>query len=80
MPWNKKSLIYSYKFEDQEFKLRKSKETVIANNLDIEQNTDELKEVANIELARKGIDLDEYLRKEIKKIIFRYMDSFRLTV
>ena len=32
---DKKSLIYSYKFEDQEFKLRKSKETVIANNLDV---------------------------------------------
>ena len=34
---DKRSLIYSYKFEDQDFKLRKSKKTVIANNQDIEQ-------------------------------------------
>ena len=30
-------MIYSYLFEDQDFKLRKSKKTVIANNQDIEQ-------------------------------------------
>ena len=33
----KKSLIYSYKFENQDFKLRKNKKSVIANNHDIEQ-------------------------------------------
>ena len=49
-----KSLIYSYKFEDQEFKLRKSKETVIANNLDIEQK----------DRAGKIIEID-YKKKEI---------------
>ena len=32
---DKRSLLYSYKFEDQDFKLRKSKKTVIANNQDI---------------------------------------------
>ena len=51
---DKKSLIYSYKFEDQEFKLRKSKETVIANNLDIEQK----------DRAGKIIEID-YKKKEI---------------
>ena len=33
----KRSLIYAYKFEDQDFKLRKSKRAIIANNQDIEQ-------------------------------------------
>ena len=33
----KRSLIYSYKFENQDFKLRKNKKSVIANNQDIEQ-------------------------------------------
>ena len=51
---DKRSLIYSYKFEDQEFKLRKSKETVIANNLDIEQK----------DRAGKIIEID-YKKKEI---------------
>ena len=51
---DKKSLIYSYKFEDQEFKLRKSKETVIANNLDIEQK----------DRAGKIIEID-YKKKEV---------------
>src|SRR6056300_1058640 len=34
---DKRSLIYSYKFENQDFKLRKNKKSVIANNHDIEQ-------------------------------------------
>ena len=34
---DKRSMIYSYLFEEQDFKLRKSKKTVIANNQDIEQ-------------------------------------------
>ncbi len=35
---DKRSLLYTYKFEDQDFKLRRSKKTIIANNQDIEQN------------------------------------------
>ena len=34
---DKKSYIYSYKFEDQDFKLKKTKRVIIANNDDIEQ-------------------------------------------
>ena len=34
---DKKSYIYSYKFEDQDFKLKKNKRVIIANNDDIEQ-------------------------------------------
>ena len=33
----KRSYIYKYKFEDQDFKLRKSKRAIIANNKDLEQ-------------------------------------------
>ena len=33
----KRSYIYKYKFEDQDFKLRKSKKAIIANNKDLEQ-------------------------------------------
>ena len=33
----KRSFIYRYKFEDQDFKLRKNKRAIIANNQDIEQ-------------------------------------------
>ena len=33
----KKSLIYTYKFEDQDFKLRKNKRSIIANNQDPDQ-------------------------------------------
>ncbi len=51
---DKRSLIYSYKFEDQDFKLRKSKKTVIANNQDIEQK----------DYAGTIIDID-YKKKEV---------------
>ena len=51
---DKKSLLYSYKFEDQDFKLRKSKKTVIANNQDIEQK----------DYAGTIIDID-YKKKDI---------------
>ncbi len=51
---DKRSLLYSYKFEDQDFKLRKSKKTVIANNQDIEQN----------DYAGTIIDID-YKKKEL---------------
>jgi len=34
---DKRSYIYNYEFEDQDFKLRKEKKTVIANNQDLEQ-------------------------------------------
>ena len=51
---DKKSLIYSYKFEDQEFKLRKSKEIVIANNLDIEK-TDRAGKIIEIDYKKKEI-------------------------
>ncbi len=51
---DKRSLLYSYKFEDQDFKLRKSKKTVIANNHDIEQN----------DYAGTIIDID-YEKKEV---------------
>ena len=50
---DKRSLIYSYKFEDQDFKLRKSKKTIIANNQDIEQK----------DFAGTIIDID-YKKKE----------------
>ena len=53
---DKKSLLYSYKFEDQDFKLRKSKKTVIANNQDIEQK----------DYAGKIIDID-YKKKYFNK-------------
>ena len=51
---DKRSLLYSYKFEDQDFKLRKSKKTIIANNQDIEQN----------DYAGTIIDID-YKKKEL---------------
>ena len=51
---DKRSMIYSYLFEDQDFKLRKSKKTVIANNQDIEQK----------DYAGKIIDID-YKKKEV---------------
>ena len=51
---DKKSLLYSYKFEEQDFKLRKSKKTVIANNQDIEQK----------DYAGTIIDID-YKKKEV---------------
>ena len=50
----KRSLIYSYKFEDQDFKLRKSKKTIIANNQDIEQK----------DYAGTIVDID-YKEKEV---------------
>ena len=50
----KRSLIYSYKFEDQDFKLKKSKKTVIANNQDLEQK----------DYAGTIIDID-YIKKEV---------------
>jgi len=39
---------------------------------------DELKEKARAGLAKKQIDLDSYLKNEVKKSIFRYMKNFRL--
>ena len=50
----KRSLIYSYIFEDQDFKLRKSKRVIIANNQDIEQKDN----------AGTIIDID-YKKKEV---------------
>ena len=38
----------------------------------------ELKEKAQKELAKKQIDLDLYLKNEVKKSIFRYMKNFRM--
>ena len=51
---DKRSMIYSYLFEDQDFKLRKSKKTIIANNQDIEQK----------DYAGTIIDID-YKKKEV---------------
>ena len=51
---DKQSLIYSYKFEDQDFKLRKSKRVIIANNDDHEQK----------DSAGTIIDVD-YKKKEV---------------
>ena len=51
---DKRSMIYSYLFEEQDFKLRKSKKTVIANNQDIEQK----------DYAGTIIDID-YKKKDI---------------
>ncbi len=51
---DKKSLLYSYKFEDQDFKLRKSKKTVIANNQDIEQK-DYAGTIIEIDYKKKDI-------------------------
>jgi len=39
----------------------------------------ELKKEASLNLKKKGVDLDAYLREQIKKSIFRYMYNFRLT-
>ncbi len=39
---------------------------------------DELKAKARIDLAKKQIDLDSYLKNEVKKSIFRYMKNFRM--
>jgi len=50
----KRSLIYSYIFEEQDFKLRKSKRVIIANNQDIEQKDN----------AGTIIDID-YKKKEV---------------
>lgn len=38
----------------------------------------ELKEEANIELSRIGIDLEDHLKQQVKKSIARYMSRFRL--
>ncbi len=51
---DKRSMIYSYLFEEQDFKLRKSKKTVIANNQDIEQK----------DYAGTIVDID-YKKKEV---------------
>ena len=50
---DKRSYLYTYVFEDQDFKLRKSKRVVIANNQDIEQK----------DYAGKIIDID-YKKKK----------------
>jgi tagatose-1,6-bisphosphate aldolase non-catalytic subunit AgaZ/GatZ len=39
----------------------------------------ELKAEAGIELSKLNIDLDDFLKNEVKKSIFRYMKNFRLT-
>jgi hypothetical protein len=39
---------------------------------------DELKAKARKDLAKKQIDLDSYLKNEVKKSIFRYMKNFRM--
>ena len=51
---DKKSLIYSYKFEEQDFKLKKTKRVIIANNQDLEQK----------DSAGTIIDID-YQKKEV---------------
>ncbi|MDA7454373.1 TM0106 family RecB-like putative nuclease [Candidatus Pelagibacter ubique] len=51
---DKKSLIYSYKFEEQDFKLKRTKRVIIANNQDLEQKDN----------AGTIIDID-YQKKEV---------------
>ena len=51
---DKRSYLYTYIFEDQDFKLRKSKKAVIANNQDVEQK----------DYAGKIIDID-YTKKHL---------------
>ena len=41
-------------------------------------NCKELKTKASLELVKKGIDLNEYLKESIKKSITRYLRNFRL--
>ena len=50
----KRSLIYSYAFEDQDFKLRKSKKVIIANNQDIEQK-DNAGTILDIDYKKKEV-------------------------
>ena len=50
----KRSMIFRYQYEDQDFKLRKSKKTIIANNQDFEQD----------DYAGTIVDID-YTKKEI---------------
>jgi hypothetical protein len=47
----------------------------------VEKNEEciELKKEALFNLKKIGIDLDIYLRNQIKKSIFRYIYNFRLT-
>ena len=50
----KRSMIFRYQYEDQDFKLRKSKKTIIANNQDFEQD----------DFAGTIVDID-YTEKEV---------------
>jgi len=50
----KRSMIFRYQYEDQDFKLRKSKKTIIANNQDFEQD----------DYAGAIVDID-YTEKEV---------------
>ena len=51
---DKKSLIYSYKFEEQDFKLKKTKRVIIANNQDLEQK-DSAGTIVDIDYQKKEV-------------------------
>ena len=51
---DKKSLIYSYKFEEQDFKLKRTKRVIIANNQDLEQK-DNAGTIVDIDYQKKEV-------------------------
>ena len=51
---DKRSLIYSYKFEEQDFKLKRTKRVIIANNQDLEQK-DNAGTIVDIDYQKKEV-------------------------